>query len=289
MPFADTSAGRIFYEQRGTGPPVVLLHAALHDHTDFGPVAGDLAARYSTIAVDWPGQGRSDAVSEGHCADAFLFADVLAELVDRMGLPPAVLVGNSVGGFAAARLALDQPDRVAGLVLVNGGGFTRPTVASRVGCRVLGNPRVGRWLLPRLVPWYMKPRNDDDRAITERVQARARTPSGAGVAAGLWRSFGAPAFDLRAEAYRLAPPVLLLWGTRDIILPLAAGRQTHAAIPQSQLHTFGTGHVVFASDPAGFLKLALPFIDSASKTAGEAPGRPMAPRRPPAGQNGRSR
>jgi len=273
MPFAVTRAGRIFYERRGSGPPVVLLHAALHDHTDFDPVADGLAARYSTIAVDWPGHGRSGPGGEGRPADAFLLAEVLADVVGRLALPPAVLVGNSVGGFAAARLALDQPDRVAGLVLVNGAGFTRPTAVSRLACRVLGNPHASRRLFPRLVPRYMKPHNDHDRAIAERVRARARTADGARIAATLWRSFGAPAFDLRAEGHRLAAPVLLVWGTRDIILPLAAGRQTHAAIPGSQLRTLGTGHVVFASDPAGFLALARPFIDSASKTAAERAGR----------------
>jgi len=125
MPFVITSAGRVFYEHRGSGPPVVLLHATLHDHTDFDPVAGDLAGRYTTIAVDWPGHGQSDPMSGGRVADASLFAEVLADLADRLDLAPAVLIGNSVGGFAAVRLALDQPDRVAGLVLVNGAGFTR--------------------------------------------------------------------------------------------------------------------------------------------------------------------
>jgi pimeloyl-ACP methyl ester carboxylesterase len=110
----------------------------------------------------------------------------------------------------------------------------------------------------------MKPRNDQDRAISDRVKAVARTADGARVAASLWRSFGARGFDLRAEGPRLGAPTLLVWGARDIILPLKAGRQTHAAIPGSQFRAFDTGHVVFASDPAGFLDLAMPFIDSAS-------------------------
>jgi pimeloyl-ACP methyl ester carboxylesterase len=269
MPFVITSAGRVFYEHRGSGPPVVLLHATLHDHTDFDPVARELAGRYTTIAVDWPGHGQSDPMSGGRVADAFLFAEVLADLAERLDLAPAVLIGNSVGGFAAVRLALDQPDRVAGLVLVNGAGFSRQTAASRLACRVLGNPRASRWLLPRLVPGYMKPRNDHDRAIAERVQARARTADGARVAAGLWHSFGAPAYDLRAAAPRLTAPVLLVWGAGDKILPLEAGRQAHAAIPGSQFRTLDTGHVVFASDPERFLELAGPFIDAASKGAAQ--------------------
>src|SRR6266700_2058454 len=235
MPYTPTSAGRVYYEERGSGLPVVLLHATLHDHRDFGLVAGPLAERYRTIAVDWPGHGRSDPGAT--VVDAFLLAAVLAELVEGLDLPPAVLIGNSVGGFAAARLALDQPHRAAGLILVNTAGFTTPTAASRLAIQLLGSPRVNRRLLPRLVPGYMKPRNSHDRAIAERVQARART----------------------ADGPRLAAPALLVWGARDTILALEGGRQTRAAIPGAQFRTLDTGHVVFASDPSGFLDLAVPF------------------------------
>jgi pimeloyl-ACP methyl ester carboxylesterase len=165
MPFAATTAGRVFYEERGSGVPVVLLHATLHDHRDFDLVAGPMAARYRTIAVDWPGHGQSDPPVLGRPVDAFRCAAVLADVVESLDLAPAVLIGNSVGGFAAARLALDQPDRVAGLILVNTAGFTAQNAASRLSSRLLGSPRVSRRLLPRLVAGYMKPRNSHDRAI----------------------------------------------------------------------------------------------------------------------------
>jgi pimeloyl-ACP methyl ester carboxylesterase len=268
MSFVATTAGRVFYEQRGSGVPVVLLHATLHDHRDFDLAADKLATRYRTIAVDWPGHGRSDPAVGGRPADAFRFAAVLAEVVAGLDLPRAVLIGNSVGGYAAARLALDEPDHVAGLILVNTAGFTARTAATRLSSRLLGSPWVSRRLLPRLVPRYMKARNHHDHAIAERVQARARTEVGARVAASLWRSFGRRGFDLRADGSRLTVPTLLVWGAQDIILPLKAGRQTHAAIPGSQFQALDTGHVVFASDPDGFLELAAPFIESASTAAG---------------------
>jgi pimeloyl-ACP methyl ester carboxylesterase len=264
MSFVTTTAGRVFYEERGSGVPVVMLHATLHDHRDYDRLAEGLAPRYRTIAIDWPGHGRSDPAGDGPPADAFRLAAVLAEIVAGLHLPPAVLIGNSVGGYAAVRLALDQPDRVAGLVLVNTAGFTARTPATVAGTRLLGSPRISRQLLPRLVPSYMKPRNDHDRAIADRVQALARTADGARVAASLWRSFGARGFGLRADASRLTAPTLLVWGARDVVLPLKAGRQTHAAIPGSQFREFDTGHVVFASDPDGFLDVAVPFIESAT-------------------------
>ena len=101
-----TRAGRVAYHESGSGPTILLLHATLHDRHDFDPVVETLARNYRTIAVDWPGHGESDAVDSPLEASAPLFADVLEDVVEGLGLSGAVLIGNSVGGFAAARLAV---------------------------------------------------------------------------------------------------------------------------------------------------------------------------------------
>ena len=259
MPYVETSAGRVYYQERGAGAPVVLLHATGHDHRDFDGIVDGLAAGHRTIALDWPGHGRSDPIDE-RFGTAMAFAAVLGEVVERLGLDRAVLIGNSVGGYAAARFALERPDQVAGLVLVNTGGFVDPTPLTRLFCRVLGTPRLARLLWPRLVKSYMKARNELDRAVSERAAEVLGSPAGARVAAGLWRSFAAPDYDLRAEGPRLGKEVVLVWGAKDTVLPMRAARQATAAIPQATLHTFDTGHVVFASDPTGFLGLVEPFV-----------------------------
>lgn len=255
MPFVDTTVGRVRYAERGSGAPVVLLHATLHDHRDYDRTAELLAADHRTIAIDWPGHGDSDPVPG---VRATMLADVLVEVLDAIGVPRAVFVGNSVGGFAAARLAARQPERVAGLVLVNTGGFIRPTVATRFFCRLLGSPWRARLLFPLLVPAYMKARGDDDAVIAARVRGRARTQAGGRVTASLWRSFAEPSYDLRAES--IGVPTLLVWGRRDAVLPMSVARQTQAAIPSAELRTFDTGHVVFASDPDGFVAAVAPFV-----------------------------
>lgn len=258
MPYVSTRAGRVFLTDEGSGMPVVLLHATLHDHHDFDTVAPALAEQFRVIALDWPGHGQSDPA--GSAATATLFADVLEDVVNELELPPAAFIGNSVGGFAAARLAITHPDQVARLVLVNTGGFTRQTVLTRAFCRTIGMPWVTRMLLPRMIPAYMKAQSDNDNAVLQRAVARARTPEGVAVAASLWRSFAEPDYDLRGEADRITAPVLLVWGSRDVVLPLREGRSARAALPGSQLEVLPTGHVVFSSDPTGFLAHAVEFI-----------------------------
>ncbi|WP_082951933.1 alpha/beta fold hydrolase [Mycobacterium sp. 852002-51057_SCH5723018] len=266
MPTIHTRAGRVAYSEQGTGPTVLLLHATLHDRHDFDPIVDALARRYRTIAVDWPGHGESDPFDATLEPSAPLLADVLEDVVDGLGVSRAVFIGNSVGGFAAARLAINRPESVAGLVLVNAGGFVPLNPLVRTFCRVLGTPAVFRRVAPLFVRGYMKAQTDSDRRLSQRATAMAKTPEGVRVGTGLWRSFATPGHDLRGRAADLTAPTLIVWGTKDIAIPLRAGRATHGALRGSRLELLDTGHVVFSSDPAGFLAAAEPFLESVAPT-----------------------
>ena len=256
----QTRAGEVAYSDTGEGPVVVLLHATLHDRHDFDAIVPGLRDDHRVIALDWPGHGDSPAPSRP--PTAALYADVLADVVATLDLPPAAYVGNSVGGFAAARLAITDPQRVSRLVLVNSGGFIAGPAAN-LYCRMLGMPAVMKRVLPRFVRSYMKATSDNDRAVQERVLARAKTPDGVSLTAALWRSFANPDYDLRPHAERITAPCLVIWGSKDTAIPMRLGRSTAAAIPGSRLEVLPTGHVPFSSDPAGFLAIAAPFLAAA--------------------------
>ena len=264
MPTIQTRAGRVAYGEFGSGPTVLLLHATLHDRHDFDPIVGTLARRYRTIAVDWPGHGDSDPVEATIQHSAPLYADVLEDVVDGLGVSQAVLIGNSVGGFAAARLAINRPQSVAGLVLVNAGGFVPWNPLSRSFCRVFGAPAVFRRAAPLFVRGYMRAKTDSDREIIGRATVAAKTPEGTRIGTGLWRSFATPGHDLRRRAAELSAPTLIVWGRKDIAIPLSAGRATHDSIRGSRFEMLDTGHVAFSSDPDGFLAVADPFLQSLS-------------------------
>jgi pimeloyl-ACP methyl ester carboxylesterase len=256
----QTRAGEVAYSDVGDGPAVVLLHATLHDRHDFDAIVPSLRRDHRVIAVDWPGHGDSPAPDQP--PTAALFADALADVVAALDLPPAAFVGNSVGGFAAARLAITEPQRVSRLVLVNTGGFvTNPAV--RLYCRTLGSPAVMKRVLPRFVRSYMKATSPNDHAVQERLLARAHTREGVVLTAALWRSFASPDYDLRPQADRITAPCLVVWGSKDTAAPMLVGRATAAAIPGSRLETLPTGHVVFSSDSDGFLAIAAPFLAAA--------------------------
>jgi len=261
MATMQTSRGTVSYTDEGSGPPVVLLHAALHDRTDFAPVAEALGNGRRVLALDWPGHGESPLPATP--LRAVEFGDLLIEFADRLGLANAVIVGNSVGGYAACRLALERPERVAGLVLVNTGGFTPHSVFTRFFCGVMGRPAVVKAVFPAFVRAYMRPKNPADKAVADRVVARAKTDGGARTAAALWKSFTDPGHDLRIRAAQIGAPVLITWGAKDVTAPPRWGKQVHAAISGSTFTTLPTGHVVFSSEPVAWLETVLPFVDAA--------------------------
>jgi pimeloyl-ACP methyl ester carboxylesterase len=261
MATMQTSLGTVSYTDEGSGPPIVLLHAALHDRTDFAPVAEALGKGRRVLALDWPGHGESPIPATP--LRAAEFGDLLVEFADRLDLDNAVIVGNSVGGYAACRLALERPERVAGVVLVNTGGFTPHSVFTRFFCGVMGRPAVVKAVFPVFVRAYMRAKNPMDDAAVDRVVARAKTDVGARTAAALWQSFTDPGHDLRTRASQIGAPVLITWGTKDVTAPPRWGKAVQAAIPGSRFEALPSGHVVFSSESVAWLKTVLPFVDAA--------------------------
>ena len=259
MATVQTRVGPVSYSDDGAGPVLVVLHAALHDRHDFDPIIPTLARNYRVIAVDWPGHGESASPEAPFTPAAALYADVLEDMVSALELPPAVFVGNSVGGFAAARLALTKPERVVGLVLVDTGGFLGGPLTNAY-CRLLGTPAVLRRVLPRFVRSYLHAQSAADNAVLQRVTQRARTADGVELAAALWRSFAAPDANLRLRADQISAPTLIVWGAKDAAIPLRFGRATQRAIPGSRLEVLPTGHLPFSSQPERFLDVIGPFL-----------------------------
>src|SRR4051794_6610394 len=106
----------------GDGPATVLLPSGAHTTADYDLVKPALLEHGRVISIEWPVAGPGSAV---------IFADAVEATVARVAPEGAVVIGNSIGGFSAARLALRRPQLVHGLVIVDGGGFLEPSLQAR--------------------------------------------------------------------------------------------------------------------------------------------------------------
>lgn len=271
LPSIDIATGKLAYRVEGDGPPLVLLHANLHDGSDFDAVVPVLAEDFSVYVPDFPGHGGSAAPGEAREMSAALCADALEEFVDALELRDVALLGSSVGGFAAGRLALRRPGSVSALVLVQSAGFTGASPKVRVASRLFGSAWMQRRMARRLPQMYMRPSGDADRALVARVAARARTAEGSQRSAAMWRSFGRAESDLRDHAGEISTPTLVVWGTRDRIRPVAEGVDLARLVPGARLVTLPTGHLPFLTDPEGFLAEVRPFLRDSARGRWRSP------------------
>jgi len=134
MPHFETSRGRLYYEENGEGPTVVLIHGLAGDLSAWRPQVAALSSSYRVISFDNRGAGMSEQTADPE-STAAMAQDTL-ELLDGLKVERAQVVGRSMGGAIAQHLALMAPDRIQSLVLC--ASFAR---LDPLGRRVLTNMR----------------------------------------------------------------------------------------------------------------------------------------------------
>jgi pimeloyl-ACP methyl ester carboxylesterase len=112
--YAEVNGINLYFETHGTGRPLILLHGGLGSGEMFGPILPTLAERHQVIAVDLQGHGRTADIDRP--LDLWFMADDIAALIDHLGLNKPDIVGYSLGGGVALRLAARYPAKVGRVV-----------------------------------------------------------------------------------------------------------------------------------------------------------------------------
>jgi 4,5:9,10-diseco-3-hydroxy-5,9,17-trioxoandrosta-1(10),2-diene-4-oate hydrolase len=258
----DVGGTRLAVMRRGTGAPVLCLHAIGHGACDFEALAARIGADFEVIAPDWPAQGRSP--DDGVAPDAAHYAALIGPIMDALRLERAILLGNSIGGAGALRFAADHPERVRALVLCNAGGLAAPSAVVRflIG-RFVAFFRAGengkRWFRRGFRLYYSRVL----RAAPARTQRERIVASAYEIARPLrqaWESFARPQADTRDLVPKVACPVWLAWAKDDSIIPWSGSKKAAARFADARVQLFRGGHAAFLEDPdrfaAGFLDFA---------------------------------
>lgn len=252
----DARRARIRYLRGGEGPPLLLVHGWTGAASNFAELAPLLAARYRVLVPDLPGHGGSSPLPAAPNVDAL--ADSLHAVVAHEGLPPAAVVGHSLGGLVAIRLALRRPDAVRALVLAASAGIESATRRAGFWIAVVGLTRPGRTvalvrsriprssLLRRAVfsslqvsdPWSLSP------AAIEGLLGSSRSHADV-VSAG--RALARD--DPRVHLSDLRCPVFLLWGARDRQIPVGDAFEYARRLRAPLRVVADCGHLLVAERP----------------------------------------
>jgi pimeloyl-ACP methyl ester carboxylesterase len=268
--FVELDGMRVHLRDEGPSndlTPLVLIHgtsASLHTWDGW---TESLISERRVIRFDLPAFGLTGpAPDNNYSADRY--GQFVLKMMDRLGVERAVLAGNSLGGNIALEAAFQAPDRVAGLVLVDSGGYPFEPESMPLGFRIAQIPAFAP-LMNRLLPRSMiesSVRNvygDPSLVTDELVDRYFELTLREGNRAALVERFRQMTVreDVRERAAALTMPTLLVWGDLDFLIPVHVGEAMQADIAGSELVRFEhLGHVPHEEAPAETLAAVSAFL-----------------------------
>jgi pimeloyl-ACP methyl ester carboxylesterase len=254
----DLDGYRVHYRDEGSGTApgdsasgqqavLLLLHGTGSNLLTWQEWADTLRGRYRILRVDLPGFGLSGPSPERQY-DMQAYSRFLDRFLDALGVDSCAVAGNSLGGAIAWHYALDRPDRVRRLVLIDAAGYPRqdkPSLAFRLasapGLSLLMERVTPRFLVRKsLLEVYAEPELVTDSLVNLYFISLLRE--------GNRRAFrdraGTPPSDRSTELKTLNTPSLVLWGSEDRWIPLSDGQRLVRDLPDAELMVYpGVGHL----------------------------------------------
>lgn len=266
------------YVKVGKGPAILLLHGIGMDHRSWLPVIGPLSQRFTVIAPDFLGHGASDKPRADYSTGGY--ANAMRDLLAVLGVGSATVVGHSLGGGIAMQFAYQFPQMTERLVLEAAGGWGRSV-----------NPMIKALTLPGAGPVLSALSVSPVRSVlTTVLEALHSTnlpltedlPQLAEVYEDLsdpqsrvaflhilrasvdWRGQVVTCLDRAYLAEHM--PTMVIWGNRDLVIPVKHARAAHAVLPGSRLEVFpDAGHVPHEDEPYRYVEVLSDFVSTAPR------------------------
>jgi pimeloyl-ACP methyl ester carboxylesterase len=253
----------------GEGTPVLFVHGLSGVWQNFLENIPFVAQTRRVVSLDLPGFGASP-MPRDRISISF-YARVVEELCKRLELGSVALVGNSMGGFIAAELAIRQPERAERLVLISAAGISSANVyrapaltAARIGAAMMANQAVDNR--------YVASRGRGRSVALALVARHPRLLAPDLTFEGLLQGADKPGFyhamracieyDFRERLPDISCPTLIIWGEKDSVLSVHDADEYERLIENStKVVMHDTGHVPQVERPAAFNEALLGFLD----------------------------
>jgi pimeloyl-ACP methyl ester carboxylesterase len=247
----------------GEGPPVVFVHGLSGCWQNWLEQLPEFARDHRVIAMDLPGFGESAMPEEKITISGY--GRWLDRFFDVMGIDGAAVVGNSMGGFIAAETAIKFPHRVERLVLVSAAGLSIERQRSDVALRALEVTENiiqltlaralarSRWLVcrprgKRLLLLFVAAHGDELHPALVEEQLAGASKDGFVPALDALTSY-----PIRDRLGEIGCPTLIVWGPKDLLVPVKDAYEFDRLIPDSRLEIYeDTGHVPMLERPERF-------------------------------------
>jgi pimeloyl-ACP methyl ester carboxylesterase len=259
----------------GNGPVLLMLHGLGCDHTTWDPVIDILARRYTVIAPDLLGHGRSDKPRADYSVGGY--ANGMRDLLTSLGIDRVTVVGHSFGGGVAMQFAYQFPERTERLVLVGSGGLG-PEVTPVI--RAITTPGFHQAMRMLMLPGVRHATTGAMRALSRSGWQCTRDLD---EVADIYESFKDPAsrhairhvvravVDWQGQIVTMADraylteemPMAVVWGRNDQVIPVAHANNAARLAPGARVTVIpNAGHFPHKDHPERFAKILLDFVRS---------------------------
>jgi pimeloyl-ACP methyl ester carboxylesterase len=268
--FTEVGGVRVHYQERGTGDALVLIHGNNSSAYSWRDVFDELAKEFRVVALDLKGFGFT-AKPEGDYRLETQAALVVG-LLDQLKIERATLCGSSMGGGVALATAINYPQRVSSLILVDSSAFTEGKGGASLAPAYVRWPYIGGAVTALALTSDSLVRDglrksfyDDSKVTAERVEAyyRPLRTRGGQRAARLVRD-QRDYTRIENSLAKIRQPTLIIWGAQDELILLEDGKRLHAQMAGSQLVVFDDcGHLPQEEMPERFAREVSEFMKKA--------------------------
>mgnify|MGYP001059990167 CR=1 FL=1 len=269
----------IFYFDAGKdNDPVIFMVHGLGDEADtWRHVILPLAENYHVIALDLPGFGRSDKPTRKYTPE-FLTDSIMA-VINKLGIKKVILMGSSLGGILSQKLAVDFPEKITGLILVDG-ALLQVKPLQDWSLRLMQIPLLGKWLYTRLrkdpdaaydslrnvyADLDSMPKADRDflyTRVNKRVWDDQQRHAYISVLQNLAGWVSDKQDELADQLMALTTPTLVIRGENDPLYPKENAIKLIEIQPEASMETVeGVGHLPHQEAPESFLSLVTQWLE----------------------------
>jgi len=268
--FVKVNNVEIHYVELGKGYPVILVHGWMGWGTYWRNIIPALSKRYHVYAIDLIGHGLSEKPLEDNKYTTDAQARMIKDLMKKLSIDKAIILGHSMGGEISAKIAIMYPDMVKKLILMGALGMsqnvkklpfllkTAMTLPGKSFIAGLSSKFFIRYFLRNYGFYSGNPVGEDlidNMFLVNFCNKEGRVAFQKIADNGLFRD------SVEDKISTISSPTLLIWGDSDLLSPLDCGKQYEKLIPESRLVVLEkTGHMVFHERPKEIEKLVLDFL-----------------------------
>ncbi|WP_375577676.1 alpha/beta hydrolase [Marivirga tractuosa] len=270
--FIKIDSNKIHIRKMGEGSPVLLIHGSFSSLHTWEIWQEKLSEDFTTIAVDLPGHGLTGPNPQEKY-DTDFNASLLWKLMQKLGYDTIAVAGNSMGGQVAYKMALQKPDQIKKLILINSSGASLKADTAKFKDQnafsvfsLINHPLFSK-LMTSITPKFLFEMSleqvyyDESKITAEKIQMYYDLMLHQGNREATLKRFKQKAPSQFEELKTISSPSLIIWGEHDSWIPVSHAHRFDSILPNSKLIIYdNAGHVPMEEIPIKTAKDAVEFL-----------------------------